>query len=148
MPKIRRKSIENDFLLIFFYIQSKGAAQSSILMILRHPLHRSRLHDSSEIHHRHPVADLRHHAQVVGDQDNGGVVLVLQFIHQFEDLGLDRHVQSRGGLVRNQNLGVAGQAHGDHHPLEHTAGQLEGIGLHHLLRPLDSHIGEQLHGAL
>lgn len=38
MPKIRRKSIENDFLLIFFYIQSKGAAQSSILMILRHPL--------------------------------------------------------------------------------------------------------------
>ena len=30
MPKIRRKSIENDFLLIFFYIQSKGAAQSSI----------------------------------------------------------------------------------------------------------------------
>ena len=38
MPKIRRKSIENDFFLIFFYIQSKGAAQSSILMILRHPL--------------------------------------------------------------------------------------------------------------
>ena len=38
MSKIRRKSIENDFLLIFFYIQSEGAAQSSILMILRHPL--------------------------------------------------------------------------------------------------------------
>ncbi|PST26558.1 hypothetical protein C7256_29890 [Enterocloster lavalensis] len=37
MPKIRRKSIENDFLLIFFYRQSEGAAQSSILMILRHP---------------------------------------------------------------------------------------------------------------
>lgn len=38
MPKIRRKSIENDFLLIFFCMQSEGAAQSSILMILRHPL--------------------------------------------------------------------------------------------------------------
>jgi len=38
MPKIRRKSIENDFLLIFFCMQSEGVAQSSILMILRHPL--------------------------------------------------------------------------------------------------------------
>lgn len=37
MPKIRRKSIENDFLLIFFCMQSEGVAQSSILMILRHP---------------------------------------------------------------------------------------------------------------
>ena len=46
MPKIRRKSIENDFLLIFFYIQSEGAAQSSILMILRHP----HLHDITQLH--------------------------------------------------------------------------------------------------
>ena len=46
MPKIRRKSIENDFLLIFFYIQSEGAAQSSILMILRHP----HLHNITQLH--------------------------------------------------------------------------------------------------
>ena len=38
-PKSGERQSKNDFLLIFFYIQSKGAAQSSILMILRHPLH-------------------------------------------------------------------------------------------------------------
>ena len=37
-PKSGERQSKNDFLLIFFYIQSKGAAQSSILMILRHPL--------------------------------------------------------------------------------------------------------------
>lgn len=36
-PKSGERQSKNDFLLIFFYIQSKGAAQSSILMILRHP---------------------------------------------------------------------------------------------------------------
>lgn len=39
-PKSGERQSKNDFLLIFFYIQSKGAAQSSILMILRHPLSR------------------------------------------------------------------------------------------------------------
>ena len=38
-PKSGERQSKNDFLLIFFYIQSKGAAQSSILMILRHPLY-------------------------------------------------------------------------------------------------------------
>ena len=37
-PKSGERQSKNDFLLIFFYIQSKGAAQSSILMILRHSL--------------------------------------------------------------------------------------------------------------
>ena len=37
-PKSGERQSKNDFLLIFFYIQSEGAAQSSILMILRHPL--------------------------------------------------------------------------------------------------------------
>ena len=48
MPKIRRKSIENDFLLIFFCMQSEGVAQSSILMILRHPLFLSNLYGGAK----------------------------------------------------------------------------------------------------
>ena len=45
-PKSGERQSKNDFLLIFFYIQSKGAAQSSILMILRHP----HLHNITQLH--------------------------------------------------------------------------------------------------
>ena len=46
-PKSGERQSKNDFLLIFFYIQSKGATQSSILMILRHPLARGSVFDST-----------------------------------------------------------------------------------------------------
>ena len=50
--------------------------------------------------------------------------------HQLEDLGLDRHVEGRGGLVGDDERGPAGDGHGDHHPLAQAAGKLvrEGLG--------------------
>ena len=51
----------------------------------------------------------------------------MQILDQLEDLGLDGHVQGGGGLVADQDLGLAGQGDGDHDALAHTAGILEGI---------------------
>ena len=41
-----------------------------------------------------------------------------------QDLCLNGHVQRGGGFVGNEDLGLAGQGHGDHDTLAHTAGKL------------------------
>ena len=61
-------------------------------------------------------------------------------IEILEDLGLDGHVQGRGGLVADQDLRIAGHGDGDDHPLAHAAGKLMGILLISPLRLCDSHI--------
>lgn len=40
---------------------------------------------------------------------------------------LNGHVQGRRGLVGNQDGGATGDGHGDHGPLQHAAGELEGV---------------------
>ena len=76
------------------------------------------------------------------------MVFVAQFLDQIENLCLDRHVQRRRRLVRDQQLGVADQPHGDHHPLPHAAGKLVGVLLHPLGHVVDAHQLQHLHGAL
>ena len=51
-------------------------------------------------------------------------VVALRFAQQFEDLRLDGDVEGGGGLVGDQDVRLARQRHGDHHPLAHAAGQL------------------------
>src|SRR5690606_14642762 len=48
----------------------------------------------------------------------------LQLIDQFEYLRLDRNVERGCGLVRDQELRLAGNSYGDHCPLPHAARQL------------------------
>ena len=59
-----------------------------------------------------------------------------------EDLCLNRHIQSRRGLVGDQKSGVTDQGDGDNHALSHTAGKL--IGVLHLSRFWDSHEFQRL----
>ena len=67
---------------------------------------------------------LRHHAHVVGDQHQRHAALALQRYQQLENLLLDRDVQRGGRLVGDQQQRIAGDRHGDHHPLVHAAGEL------------------------
>ena len=60
----------------------------------------------------------------MGDEHHRRPGLPLQPVHQGEDLGLDRHIQRRRGLIRDQQLRLTGQRHGNHHPLPHAARQL------------------------
>ena len=50
--------------------------------------------------------------------------LALQRHQQIEDLLLDGHIQRGGRFVGDQQQRIAGDRHGDHHPLVHAAGEL------------------------
>src|SRR5256886_2905180 len=99
------------------------------------------LHDLAAIHDGDLVARLCHHGQIVGDQDHGQVELPPQPLEELEDLRLDHHVQRGHGLVRDDELRVAGQGHRDHDPLTHAAGELVRIIPHPF--PADSDEFEQ-----
>ena len=98
----------------------------------------------AQVHHGHPVAHFGHGAQVVGDEEDGHAQLLLEGLHQLQDLGLNGHVQGGGGFVGNQEAGLAHQGHGDQRALEHAAGKFMGILVVALLRIGDAH---QLHHA-
>jgi hypothetical protein len=106
--------------------------------------HPGLLHLLALPHHHHVVGHLGHHAHVVGDEDHGGAHLGLQVADDVEDLRLDGHVERRGGLVGDEQFGVAGQRHGDHHPLAHAAGELVRIAVEELLRIGQAHLAQQL----
>ncbi len=106
------------------------------------------LDDDPGIHDVHPVGDLRHHAQVVGDIEQRHAAGVLQPVHQAQNLGLDGYIQGGGRLVGNDQLGAACQGHGDHRPLALATAQLVRVVRQPLLRRFDADVAEQLQTAL
>ena len=71
---------------------------------------RRQLDDAAEVHHRHAVADVLDHRQVVRDEQVGQPELGLQVLEQVEHLGLDRHVERRDRLVADDQLRAAAPA--------------------------------------
>ncbi len=102
------------------------------------------LDDLAGVHHADPVAQRADDAEVVGDQQHGGVALLAQRADQVEHLGFHRGVEAGGRLVEHQELRVAGQRHGDDHALLHSAGELERVAIHHTRRVGDSHSPQRL----
>ena len=102
-------------------------------------LRRGLLHYLAAIHDDYVVRHLVDDAQIVRDEDDGRAVVALQIVHQAQNLCLDGHVERGGGLVGNQDPGLAGQRHGDHHALAHAAGELVRILQQHGLRVGDLH---------
>src|SRR3546814_6693598 len=49
--------------------------------------------DAAAVHDGYLVADAGHHAQIVGNQDDGGLGMLLQLGELLDDRGLDRHVE-------------------------------------------------------
>ena len=87
---------------------------------------RADLADLAEVHHRHPVADVLHHGEVVGDEDQREAVARLHVLEQVEDLGLHRHVEGRDRLVADDQLRVEHERPGDRDALALAAGELVG----------------------
>ena len=110
-------------------------------------LHGTHLNDAACVHDHHVVGHLGNDTQIVGDEQNRAVHLVLQIPKQVKDLSLDGHVKRRGGLVSDDEAGVAGQRHGDHDALAHTARQLVGECLVDTLGGGDAHQREHFHRA-
>jgi hypothetical protein len=64
--------------------------------------HISPLNDLACVHDHRSIADVRHNAPVMGDEQDGHPPLVLQVAEQRENLSLDGHVKRSRRLVRNQ----------------------------------------------
>ena len=87
-----------------------------------------------------------HDAHIVRDEETGELLFLLQGVQQVEDLGLDRDVEGRDGLVADQELRLRGQRAGNAHALPLPSGELAGIAKDRLPRQSDAF--EQFHGAL
>ncbi len=82
------------------------------------------LHHLAGIHHRDAVGDAGDDAEIVGDQKDGEAELLLQPVQQPQDLRLHGDVERGGRLVGDQQLRIAHQRHGDHHPLAQAPREL------------------------
>ncbi|MNV35668.1 hypothetical protein D3C71_1271200 [compost metagenome] len=84
---------------------------------------RPHFHRATEVHHHHVIGNVLHHRQVVGDEHVGGVELLLQVHEQVQHLCLNRYVQRRGRLIRDQHFRLEHHCSGQGDPLALTAGE-------------------------
>jgi hypothetical protein len=56
---------------------------------VEYPFGRSQFHDTPAVHHGHPVADLAHNRQVVGDKQHRHSQAAPKVYQQTQDLALD-----------------------------------------------------------
>ncbi len=80
--------------------------------ILKDVVGASFFHYLPQVHHRHPIAEVVHHRQVVAYEEIGEAEVVLEGDEKLEDLRLDGNVQGAHRLVENENLRVRGQRPG------------------------------------
>ena len=80
-------------------------------------------HGTAGVHHQNLVANTGHHAQIVGNHDDGGAEIAFQLVEQRHDLRLYGYIERGGRFVGNQKFGAAQQGHRNHHPLAHAAGE-------------------------
>ena len=99
-------------------------------------------------HHGDPVGDLGDHAEVVGDEHDGGAVLGLQLLEQLQDLRLGGDVERGRRLVGDDQRRLERQRHGDHDALALAAGQLVRVAGENALGLRQAHVAEHLDDAL
>ena len=113
--------------------------------VVEHLFAGAHLHDVAGVHDGDAVRHIGYDAQVVGDVDGRKTVFFLQVADELQDLGLDRNVQGRGGLIADEDLGVAGHGDGDDDSLAHAAGELVGILLGAAFRFGNAYVLQDLH---
>ena len=126
---------------VLIELGDRGKQRLSVGMVhlVEEVVHLGGLHHPARVHHVDPVGMPGDHAHVVRDQQHRHAHPVLQVPEQGEDLRLDGHIESRRRLVGDEQLGLVGQRHGDHHALPETTGQLVRIVAEPLLRPGQAH---------
>ena len=77
--------------------------------LAEHLVYRAVLDDFARVHGGDLVAVLGHEAEGVGDEEDGGFIVADESAHEVENLGLDGDVEGRGGLVGEEESGVAGK---------------------------------------
>ena len=112
-----------------------------------HVLDGAVLDDPAVGHDTHPIRDLAHDREIMGDQQHGHAEALLQVLEQLQDLRLDGDIERGGRFVGDQQVGLVGERHGDHHALALAAGQLMGVGAQALLGLLQAHQVQQFESA-
>ena len=110
-------------------------------------LRRARFHDFAVGHHAHPVRHRADDAEVVRDEQHRHAHLGAQLAQQVQNLRLNGHVQSGGGLVGNEQARLVGEGHRDHHPLALASRQFMRIGAQPPLGVPQAHPAQQVQRA-
>ena len=96
-------------------------ARIGVLRRVDHVFDRADLGEAPCVHDGNPVGGFGDNAHVMGDQHHRGPVLARKLPEQFDDLGLDRHVERGGWLIRHDQAGPRAKRERDHYPLPHAA---------------------------
>jgi hypothetical protein len=75
-------------------------------------------------HNQNTIGKIGDYAEVVGDEEDGHAELIAEIAKEVENLGLDGDIESGGGFIGDEKFGLAGEGHGDHGALLHSAGKL------------------------
>ena len=94
------------------------------------------------VHHCHLVGNLRYYAEVVGDEYDAHLVFLLKGAEEVDDGFLHGDIEGCGGLVGNEQVGVANQRHGYHDALLLATADFVGIAAVDLLRSWKHHLFE------
>ena len=105
-------------------------------------------HDRAILHHADPVGVTTHDLQVVGDQQQRHPVLGPQPGQQLQDLRLDRDIECSGRFVGNQQRGIIGKRHRDHHTLSLAARELVRECLQTVFRIGKTGFAQHIHNTL
>ena len=84
------------------------------------------LDELPQVHDSDPVAHVADDPEVVRDEDVGEGELLLEIVQQVQHLGLDRDVEGRDRLVRDDQLRIEGEGPSDADPLPLAARELVG----------------------
>jgi hypothetical protein len=105
-----------------------------VLRLGQHALGRARLHDVAGIHHQHAIGDVAGAGEIVGDVEEGHVLLGTKARHQVQQTDPDRHVEHRHRLVGDDQLRLVGEGLGEADALPLPAAELVRIPVEDLLR--------------
>jgi hypothetical protein len=128
--------------------QSQPGAQQSVSVGMGGPAEnlcgRTDFGDAAGVEHGDPIRDLRGYPEVVGDQYDAAADFGAQPLKQSQNLGLHGDIESSRRFVGDDQLGVACDRDGDHHPLPQSTGQLVRERPEPSLGFRDADSGEQL----
>src|SRR5215470_8771654 len=86
------------------------------------------LNDAAEVHHRNMRGYMPDNGQVMADENIRQAKLTPKIEQQVENLRLNRHVERRGRLIEQYNLGLDDQGAGDGNPLALAAAECARVG--------------------
>ena len=114
----------------------------------RHQLFARRgFHRLSAVHHVDFVRPFTEHLHIVTDQQNGGVIVLVQPRQQADDLRLRRGLHGVSRLIGDQQPRLVSQRDGDHDLLALSVRQLVGEAAHRIFMVFDPHAVQELNGA-